>query len=294
MGRRCWGLALVLGLCGCAKGSDESPFSGPGVGPGVSTTSMADGTAADGTGTGTGTAASTAGSGGGTASPDDTAAGSEGPPPGACQGMVGTKPLGEECADACECASGRCFQIALGSACSECISDVECMAGGASGTCSLDPATRPPHARCTQGQLGVMCEPGSAGCQAGLVCAQLIDTQGFLPDYFCSECETTADCPGGTLCVPSVDIEGVSAVGYWYCVTPGSVQDGELCPLLPSGLGDGTPCASGRCAVADVAGLGIAEIGVCSSCTQDGDCGAGQTCQDAQVDENGAVPATCV
>lgn len=283
-------MVLVLALFGCATGSDETPTGGPGVGPGVSTTTPVGDTTAS--MEGTGSEGGSAGSGEGSEGLDETAGSDGPPPPGVCQGMVGTGVLGGVCTDGCDCASGRCFQISLGSACSECLSDVECMAAGA-GTCSVDPSTDPPFARCTQGQLGVMCEPGSSGCQPGLVCTQLIDTQGFLPDYFCSECETAADCAGGGTCVPTVDINGGIALGYLHCAAPGSLEDGELCPLLPGGTGNGTPCASGRCAVTDIGGLGIAEIGVCSSCVDDVDCPAGQTCQDAEVDESGATPATC-
>lgn len=141
----------------------------------------------------------------------------------------------------------------------------------------------------------MMCQLGSDGCQPGLVCAQLLDTMGFLPDYFCSECTTSADCPAGETCTPVVQYGGVAITsGSLQCVSPGTLADGALCPLLGDGSGDGSVCVSGRCAVTDVAGLGIVEIGVCSPCAVDGDCAVGQTCTGAQVDENGSTPAMCV
>lgn len=200
---------------------------------------------------------------------------------------MGSTPLGEECTDGCECASGICFALPLlGSACSECLTDAECQSGGP-GTCSINPATN--AAICTAGELGVMCDPASNGCAEGLQCVQLVDTQGALPDTFCSECATDADC-GADVCVPNVVIEGVQPGGFHECAVPGSAADGSFCPAS----GDAAACASGFCFVVDIAGLGVADIGVCGPCAMDADCSPGMTCQPAMVDENGAVASQCV
>lgn len=279
--RRGWVVGLVLGGCTTGVEPGVGTFGGPSsVATTDATTSAATEAAAE-TGAGDGSA--------GTQGAEGTSDG-----PDACDGMMGTVALGGTCMDPCDCASGRCFAISLGSACSECTSDVQCMAAGEPGTCSADFTLDPPYARCTGGELGVMCQLGSGGCQAGLVCAQVIDTMGLLPDYFCSECATTADCPPAETCVPVVEYGGLAiSSGSLQCVAPGSLADGALCPLLPDGSGNGGVCASGRCAVTDVAGLGIVQIGVCSPCAGDEDCPAGTACQGASVDENGTVPAAC-
>jgi hypothetical protein len=287
--RRAWWVVGVS-LAACTVGSDEGGFTGPGLGPG--------GVVTDDDGTANGTASGTAsGSGtGGQGTADGSSGGADGPPQttGGCEGTPGNVALGGTCMDPCDCASGNCFTIAVGSACSECTSDAQCMADGGVGTCSADFTLDPPYARCTGGELGVMCQLGSGGCQAGLVCAQILDTMGFLPDYFCSQCETSADCNAGLVCVPVIVYGGIAiSSGSLQCVAPSSLADGALCPLLPSGLGDGSVCVSGHCAVTDVAGLGIVEIGVCSSCAGDEDCMVGQTCMGANVDENGTTPAAC-
>jgi hypothetical protein len=270
-----WWMAMGLALAGCTAGVEPGAgtFGGPG---GVATTGAATGTASEAATEGDASGASGEGSMGA-----DGSSGAE--VPDECPGMMGSVALGGTCMDPCDCASGHCFAISLGSACSECTSDAQCMAGGGPGTCSADFTLDPPYARCTDGELGVMCQLGSSGCQAGLVCAQVIDTMGFLPDYFCSECTTTADCPASETCVP----------GSLQCVPPSSLPDGALCPLFPDGTGNGGVCTSGRCAVTDVAGLGIVQIGVCSPCAVDGDCPAGTACTGASVDENGTAPASC-
>jgi hypothetical protein len=282
-----WGLAMGLVLVGCTTGvAPGAETFGPG--PGLATTDAVTGTATDAATEGEGSDAS----GAGTVGADGSSSGAEAPDE--CAGMMGSVALGGTCMDPCDCATGHCFTIALGSACSECTSDAQCMAGDGPGTCSADFTLDPPYARCTGGELGVMCQLGSEGCQAGLVCAQVIDTMGFLPDYFCSECTTTADCPAAETCVPVIEYGGIAiASGSLQCVPPSSLPDGALCPLFPDGSGNGGVCTSGRCAVTDVAGLGIVQIGVCSPCATDADCGAGTTCMGASVDENGTVPASC-
>lgn len=283
--RRGWWVGLSLAACTVGAPPDTG-FTGPGLGPG--------GVVTDDDGSAGGTASGS--DSGGQATADGSSGGSDGQAQtsGGCAGTPGSVALGGTCMDPCDCASGNCFEISLGSACSECTSDAQCMAGGGAGTCSADFTLDPPYARCTGGELGVMCQLGSGGCQAGLVCAQILNTMGFLPDYFCSQCETSADCGAGLTCVPVIEYGGIAiSSGSLQCVSPSSLANGALCPLLPSGLGDGSVCASGKCAVTDVAGLGIVQIGVCSACAVDGDCGAGLACMGVSVDENGTVPASC-
>lgn len=205
----------------------------------------------------------------------------------ACMGApTGVAALGETCNEGCECTSGICFGLPLlGNACSECLTDAECQVAGV-GTCSLNTATE--SASCTGGELGVMCDPAAAGCAAGLTCEQIIDTGGVLPDTFCSECATSVDCPAGEVCTPNVIIDGVQPGGFLQCILQGSGADGTFCPAS----GDASACASGICAVVDVGGLGIAEVGVCGPCANDADCPG--TCQPPVVDEDGAVPSQCV
>jgi len=281
-----WVVGIALAACTVGAPTDGG-FTGPGLGPG--------GVASDDDGSASGTASDTGSGGQGTADGSGSS-GADGPPQttGGCEGTPGNVALGGTCMDPCDCASGNCFEISLGSACSECTSDAQCMAGGGPGTCSADFTLDPPYARCTSGELGVMCQLGSNGCEPGLLCAQVLDTMGFLPDYFCSQCQTTADCMAGLTCSPVIVYGGVAiSEGSLQCVAPGSRVEGSLCPLLPSGLGDGSVCVSGKCAVTDVAGLGIVSIGVCSACGVDADCMAGQTCMGANVDENGTTPAAC-
>ncbi len=281
------GLALVACTVGTA---DEGSFGVPGTPPvGDATGGVGSGSTATDPGV-----SSTAGTMGGTAALDSTGLGSEtGQTTSSCEGAPGAAALGALCADGCDCASGECFAIALGAACSECITDAQCMAGGGPGTCSVDPDTDPTYATCTQGELGVMCQPGSGGCAAGLVCAQLIDTMGFIPDYFCSECATSADCPAPEICSPSLEFTGSLAGGSLQCVAAGSQPDGALCPVALDGTGDGSVCVSGLCAVTDLGGLNIVDVGVCSPCAGAGDCDPGQACQPATVDGSGTTPAMC-
>lgn len=281
---------LALGLACTAENEDGDPFgsgvSSPGTFPPSGDT--ADAATDDASATSTTAATSSASSGSGDGAVDDSG-GLDGATTSQCMGMmVGTAMLGEICMDGCECASGICYSLPLlGSACSQCLEDSDCQVGGV-GTCSIDPATE--SAACTTGELGVMCQPAATGCAAGLVCAQILDTQGALPDTFCSECATSADCAGTDVCVPMVEFDLSNPGGFLQCVAPGTAPDGSFCPSD----GDATSCASGICAVVDVAGLGIADIGVCGPCATDADCPGGGTCQPPVVDENGAMASACV
>ena len=287
-----WGVIgpWVLALACTAKTDDGDPFGSGASSPGTFPPAADTGDGATGDASATSTTAATSGGSGASddAMADDTA-GIYSATTSECVGMVvGSAVLGETCMDGCECASGICYSLpVVGSACSQCLVDADCQVGGV-GTCSFDPDIM--AAGCTAGELGVMCQPSAAGCAAGLVCAQVVDTNGLLPDTFCSECATSADCRGTDVCIPMVVFDLTQPAGSLQCVAPGSGADGSLCPAN----GDASSCASGTCAVVDVGGLGIAEIGVCGPCATDADCGAGMTCQPPVVDENGAVPSACI
>lgn len=294
VGRWTWLLWL---LPACTSGTNEGNAFGSNSGPvGTSPTSGSteDTDAASEDSSGTSGEGSTGGPGStSTDAVDSTGAATTDDPTGAttnaCMGApTGMSAIGETCTDGCECGSGICYSLPLvGSACSACLNDVDCQTAGV-GTCSIDVTTE--SAACTNGELGVMCEPAAMGCAAGLSCAQLIDTGGVLPDTFCSECTTTADCTAGEVCTPNVIIDGLQPGGFLQCIPQGSGADGTFCPAT----GDASACASGFCAVADIGGVGIAEVGVCGPCAVDGDCPAGMTCTPPEVDENGATPSVCV
>lgn len=293
---RSWFWVCWLPLA-CTSGTDEGSAFGDNSGPvGTSVTATSTGDPSGGTTDAPGSSGDDPGSTGLTVATTQpptstTEAGTGGDTAGvttsACMGApTGVAALGETCTEGCECSSGICFGHALlGFACSECLTDAECQTAGV-GTCSLNPATE--SAACTAGELGVMCDPAATGCAAGLTCEQLIDTGGVLPDTFCSECATAADCAAGETCTPEVLIDGVQPGGFLHCVPLGSGADGTFCPST----GDASSCASGICAVVDVGGLGIAEVGVCGPCASDEDCPG--TCQPPVVSEDGAVPSLCI
>jgi len=282
----------------CTSGTDEGNAFGDNSGSlGPSPTS----TATDDPGSGTADTPSSTGDGSGsggqvttTSDPSTSTTGvgtssdTNGATTSACVGApTGVDVLGDTCTDGCECSSGICFSHPiLGSACSDCLTDAECQVAGV-GTCSLNPATE--SAACTGGELGVMCNPAAMGCAAGLSCEQLVDTGGVLPDTFCSECATGADCAAGEVCTPNVIIDGLQPGGFLHCIAQGTGADGTFCPAS----GDASACASGICAVVDIGGIGIADVGVCGPCASDADCGGG-TCQPPVVDETGATPSQCV
>lgn len=289
-GRSGIGVAVLVLACSVTTDEGDSFATGP---PGLGTGTGNDGIATDGGNGGS----SGSGSGSGTASGTsvdgvDTTATDDGDIPGAttsaCMGMPsGVAVLGEFCNEGCECASGICYSFPLvTSACSQCLSDSDCLVGGV-GTCSVNFETE--SAACTNGELGVMCQPASDSCAAGLRCAQLLDTQGVIPDTFCSQCAVSGDCGAGQVCTPMVIINGAQPGGFLECVAVGSAPNGSYCPAS----GDASSCASGICAVVDIAGVGLADIGVCGPCAVDADCPGG-VCQPPVVDSDGAVSSQCV
>ena len=191
----------------------------------------------------------------------------------------GPQPLGGMCSSGEECDSGFCYDIPMfGGVCSECLMDSDCEMG----TCAGD--FNAGYAVCTDGSLGLMCD-SDEGCMGELVCAEVIDTGGFFPLNFCSECNDATPCGDPQICSPVYDLANFQ--GSMQCVDPGSVEDGGGCPI-----GDNAPCASGFCGSADI--MGFLQIGVCGECIVDGDCPMpGQTCVGPTADQGGVTPAVC-
>lgn len=202
--------------------------------------------------------------------------------------------LGSSCMDPCDCMSGACFEVGpLGGVCSECDEDADCADTTGFGCNFGNPLNGTP-AVCGMGTQGESCET-EAACD-NLYCTTLIEVAGIITANTCSECSTDADCEGamagGPLCVPSYDLANIG--GSYSCVMPNSIPDDEGCNLT----GDGSECMSGNCAPADLLGMGIPIIGVCSPCNEDSDCVGGQTCTLPEIALNGEmlelVPGACM
>lgn len=191
----------------------------------------------------------------------------------------GPQPLGGMCSSGEECDSGFCYDIPMfGGVCSECLMDSDCEMG----TCAGD--FNAGYAVCTDGALGLMCD-SDEGCMGELVCGELIDTGGFFPLNFCSECNANTPCDGMQICTPVYDLANFQ--GSLQCADPGSVEDGGGCPL-----GDDTVCASGFCGTASI--MGFVELGVCGECNSDMDCPMpDQTCVAPTAGQGGVTPAVC-
>ena len=195
---------------------------------------------------------------------------------------VGPQPNGAQCAGESECESGFCYTIPMvGGVCSECLMDQDCDMG----TCSLDAVG---YAICTDGSQGNMCDTDE-GCMGELVCTELIDTGGIVNTSFCSECGPTAPCDGEQICTPQLDLANLG--GSFVCVDPGTVENGQGCPI-EGGSGVDETCASGHCGIANL--FGFAELGVCGECNVNEDCPEkGQTCVPAEASMAGLNPAYC-
>ncbi len=268
-------LSAALALAAC--GPESSTTSGGGTDSATSGSGSSGGSGSTGSVSASGSAGSTGpGSTGQSFINTDT---------GNTTGPMPPQPNGSQCSLPEECESGKCFMVPmLGGVCSECVSDTDCPMG----TCAFDVSLG--YAVCSDGGLGAMCDtPGQqGGCQDGLVCAELLDTMGFFPANFCSECAADTDCDGGKLCNPSFDPMGLG--GYKACVDPGSVPNDQGCDA--AGSGD-QACMSGFCSEADI--MGFLKIGICGECDPDTNMGCmqGQTCNPPMADMNGLTGATC-
>lgn len=277
-GMALWGV-LALVPVGC--GGDDSPSSGETDTEGADESTGGQTSNASNTNTSAGSAdsgTSTTTSAGSTTNDDGSFINDDGD-----TGEPTPQPNGAQCTSNDGCTSGFCYTVPmLGGVCSECLMDSDC----GSGTCSLD--INMGYAVCTDGSLGKMCDSDD-GCMGDLVCAQLIDTGGFFPANFCSECNADADCEQGQFCSPHYDASGFT--GHLRCVDPGSVPDGEGCPI-ENGTGNGEVCEHGHCGVADVF-MGFVQLGVCGECSTDDDCPDNGTCEPASVSQTGLQGATC-
>jgi hypothetical protein len=195
-------------------------------------------------------------------------------------------PDGSACDDGLQCASGACYVIpVLGGICGQCESDADCEGGG----CTLpNPLAFPPTpSACNAGAYGAGCE-SDAACADGLLCADAIDVPGIVTVSTCSECRDSGDCAMGWTCEPDLAIAALT--GVLRCVAPGTLANGQTCDL--AGGGGDIACGSGHCEAADV--MGVLQVGVCSACGSDADCGDASVCIPPEVSlDGGAVPGAC-
>lgn len=203
-------------------------------------------------------------------------------------------PNGGQCSADEDCESEKCFIAGGGfGVCSECKEDAECQDEEGVGSCGLDLSVQ--YAVCQDGSLGSSCQE-TASCEPGLFCSTVIDTGGFLPLDFCSECDTNEDCTEeGDICSPFLDQEG-SFTGYKHCVQPGEHENGQLCPLDAEGAGVNEVCDSEACGVAELNMGVMITVGVCGECLDDMGCVdemLGDTCNPPTLDTNGVSGATC-
>jgi hypothetical protein len=198
----------------------------------------------------------------------------------------GPQPNGAQCQNDDQCESMNCYTsvILMGGVCSDCNEDSDCMEAGTGISCTISATMM--FAVCEDGSTGDNCSSEDA-CQEELFCEDLIPIPGILPG-FCSDCAESSDCMNGDICSPTIDLMTFS--GQKGCVAPGSVQNGELCPLMEA---DGDmACMSGKCA--EVTIMGIVQLGVCGECEEDGDCMMGQTCMPGELGMGGIAGSTCV
>lgn len=188
-------------------------------------------------------------------------------------------PSGADCTDDSQCEEGHCYLSALGNKCGECSSDADCDFGCTPPIFTLEP---PKGSSCNGGNLGDGCETDAA-C-SGLECNLTLELPGIFSHSTCGECDEDADCMPGQVCNVDYDILGIW--GVWTCVPTGSVGLGEFC--ASDGSGD-LACSSGHCTSGDFEGL--FDLGICSECEVDGDCPAGQSCNEPNSDPDGTVAA---
>lgn len=196
-------------------------------------------------------------------------------------------PDGQICSLDEECESGHCYTLnILGGVCGQCSDDSDCAGGGCT---PANPIMSPPTpSSCNDGSYGDACESEDV-CADELVCTTVFEVPGIIIASTCGECGSDADCAPGLLCAPDIAINALTGVNR--CVTPGTLANGQSCAFAATG---DESCASGHCAIADV--MGLLQIGVCSECEVDGQCGPDTLCQPPQVDlMTGALsPGTCL
>jgi hypothetical protein len=248
---------LILSLSFVASGCGQRT-TGEGGGDETETTDAS--TEGEGTDTGSGTAEEDTGS-----FLEDS---------GSSESGIDPLPNGETCNANEECESGHCFMTAVGSVCSECSSGQDCIDEGTGINCTFNGM----FFECSDGAAGEMCEEPEQ-CMEGLFCSQVVNTGGIIPDKFCSECDTTADCDMPQVCNPTFVPDLNMPMGQNICVDPGSVALDQFCDFE----GDGNlACESGVCSIADV--MGFIMLGACGECDDDHPCPMGETCMPAMLD----------
>lgn len=154
--------------------------------------------------------------------------------------------------------------------CGECVDGGDCPGGvcvagdqGGGNHCNAEPGGAcADDSECTDAQIPY--------------CTPLFDN---LADYAtCSECLTDANCPAqAPICTPVYDLG--NEMGTHVCKAPGTVPQDGACPLTKPG---NSVCVSGLCAQASYNGI---QLGICSTCRVDNDCGDFGFCHKADADE---------
>ncbi len=227
----------------------------------------------------TGTSATGSTSSTTTSSDSNSGSGGSGPTSGGSGSTGGGEPQpdGGSCSSGIDCISGKCFLVPiLGGVCGQCESDADCPDGG----CTIpNPLAQPPiGSTCSMGENGSGCMSDDA-CDSG-VCALILDVPGIATVSTCSECRTDAECGGGQLCQPTLDIANLT--GEKTCIDPGTIEDGQACEDFDV---TGDDACINYCDPADLQTL--AEIGVCGECDVETDMGcdtaAGEVCNPPEV-----------
>lgn len=179
------------------------------------------------------------------------------------------------CQSDAECISGNCFEYTGQGICGECDEDSDCASGLA---CAPPNAGvfpyEPPH--CDDGGLGSACSDDTQ-CLGGRTCRHVLEIPGIYDWWTCADCAGDADCAPPTVCTQTIVLTETN--GWYTCVEPSSLELAAPCDLL--GNGDLT-CQSGACAAASIDGL--VDIGICSECDDDLDCGTGAHCVAPDID----------
>lgn len=189
---------------------------------------------------------------------------------------------GAACIGGGQCSSGECFMAgSFGGICGECSDDSDCTSGKVCDHPRLDAGFWTPS-QCVTPALGTGCTDVYS-CGAGLQCETIFYSPALFPVKTCSECEKDSNCSGSDVCAPVLDLPNMKA--SLQCITNASLSTDELCE-------DDNECSSGLCRTANLGGLG--DVGVCSECRDDEDCGSTETCTSPLATIFGLSGAVCV
>jgi Cys-rich repeat protein len=192
-------------------------------------------------------------------------------------------PNGSTCQTNDDCASGACYASILGSVCGDCLSDADCEFG-CTPPYPLDPSRQ--WAVCNDGGLGDSCEDSAACASTDLQCVSFANVAGVLSISTCSECATSADCPGAMVCNEFFNANEL--LGGFACTNPGSLFDGSFCTVGPVGE---AACMS-HCSPGNY--MGLFNFGVCSECGSDADCPDGLVCTPPELDLDAGTATTAM